>query len=100
MLLALAVVCTAFGFTVQPLAQKALSLETTSIICAFNPLTAASLGWLFLGDDLGNLGLLGAVLILSGIILPNITWPNFSHPKKLFLLYDESTSHISPPTHR
>ena len=33
----------------QPLAQKALSSETTSIICALNPLTAAGLGWLFLG---------------------------------------------------
>lgn len=75
MLLALAVVCTAFGFTVQPLAQKALSSETTSIICALNPLTAAGLGWLFLGDNLGSMGLVGAVLILSGIILPNMTWP-------------------------
>ena len=73
----------------QPLAQKALSSETTSIICALNPLTAAGLGWLFLGDDLGDLGFVGAVLILSGIILPNITWPKFLQSKKLFLLHDD-----------
>jgi len=73
MLLALAVLCTAFGFTVQPIAQKPLSSESAGIICAVNPLTTAVLGWLLMGDAFGVTGIAGAVLILAGIILPNET---------------------------
>lgn len=73
MLLALAVLCTAFGFTVQPVAQKPLSSESAGIICAINPLSTAVLGWLLMGDALGISGMTGAVLILAGIILPNVS---------------------------
>ena len=72
MLLALAVLCTAFGFTIQPVAQKPLSSETSGIICAVNPLTTAVLGWLLMGDSLGISGMIGAILIITGIILPNV----------------------------
>ena len=78
MLFVLVVVCSAFGFTMQPIAQKPLSSETTGIIIAINPLTTAILGWLFMGDNLGSIGVMGAVLIISGIILPNLTWPKFT----------------------
>ncbi|MBQ9014501.1 MAG: DMT family transporter [Firmicutes bacterium] len=71
-LVALAVLCTAFGFTMQPVAQKPLSSETTGIICALNPLTTAVLGWLLLGENLGLAGIAGAALILGGIVLPNL----------------------------
>ena len=71
-LAALALLCTAFGFTMQPVAQKPLSSETTGIICALNPLTTAVLGWLLLGESLGASGIAGAILILAGIILPNV----------------------------
>lgn len=72
MLIALAVLCTAFGFTIQPVAQKPLSSESAGIICAINPLTTAVLGWLLMGDSLGVSGIIGAVLIIAGIILPNV----------------------------
>lgn len=72
MLLALAVLCTAFGFTVQPIAQKPLSSESAGIICAINPLTTAVLGWLLMGDALGASGTAGAVLIIAGIVIPNV----------------------------
>lgn len=71
-LIALAVLCTAFGFTMQPVAQKPLSSEATGIICALNPLTTAVLGWLLLGEALGASGMAGAVLILCGIAGPNL----------------------------
>ena len=77
MLLALAVICTAFGFTIQPVAQKPLSSESAGIICAINPLTTAVLGWLLMGEALGISGITGAVLIIMGIILPNIHLPGF-----------------------
>ena len=71
-LLALAVLCTCFGFTLQPVAQKPISSETAGIICALNPLTTTVLGWLILGEALGASGLAGAVLILTGLLLPNL----------------------------
>ena len=77
MLMALAVLCTAFGFTIQPVAQKPLSSESAGIICAINPLTTAVLGWLLMGDALGFSGMAGAVLIIMGIILPNVHLPGF-----------------------
>ena len=77
MLSALAILCTAFGFTIQPVAQKPLSSESAGIICAINPLTTAVLGWLLMGDALGSSGIAGAVLIIMGIILPNIHLPRF-----------------------
>ena len=72
LLLGLTLLCTAFGFTMQPVAQKPISSETAGIIGALNPLTTAILGWLLLGEMLGASGILGAVLIISGILLPNL----------------------------
>ena len=72
LLLILAIVCTAFGFALQPVAQKPLTSESAGIICAVNPLTTAVMGWLFMGDVLGLSGIVGAALIITGIVLPNM----------------------------
>lgn len=72
LLLILAVICTAFGFALQPVAQKPLTSESAGIICAVNPLTTAVMGWLFMGDALGLSGIVGAALIITGIVLPNM----------------------------
>ena len=72
LLLILAIVCTAFGFALQPVAQKPLTSESAGIICAVNPLTTAVMGWLFMGDALGLSGIVGAALIITGIVLPNM----------------------------
>ena len=72
LLLILAIVCTAFGFALQPVAQKPLTSESAGIICAVNPLTTAIMGWLFMGDALGLTGIVGAALIITGIVLPNM----------------------------
>ena len=70
-LIALAVLCTCFGFAVQPVAQKPITSETTGIICSLNPLTTAVLGWWLLDETLGIGGIIGSLLIIGGIILPN-----------------------------
>jgi drug/metabolite transporter (DMT)-like permease len=71
-LLMLAVICSAFGFTMQPVAQKYISTETAGILIALNPLTSAVLGNIILGEAFGVKGLTGSVLIICGIMLPNI----------------------------
>lgn len=71
-ILMLAVVCSCFGFTFQPVAQRCLPEDCAAQFCALNPLTASTLGVLFLGEKPGVPGIAGAALILSGIVLQNV----------------------------
>ncbi len=72
-LMGLVIFCSCFGFTMQPLAQEPLSSETAGIISALNPMTAALMGWLLLNEVLGVKGVIGSVLILTGILLPDLS---------------------------
>lgn len=69
MVIYLAVVCTGFGFTLQPVAQSRLTAERAGLLTAVNPMSAAVMGSIFLKERLGVTGLIGAVLIISGIII-------------------------------
>lgn len=65
----LSVVCTCFGFTLQPLAQSRCSAEKAAVFCALNPLVAAVIGVLVLGEafDMGDMA--GLVLVLLSIVV-------------------------------
>ena len=65
----LAIVCSVFGFTLQPYAQSRTTAERAGMLCALNPVTAAVLGMVFLGETMTAKGILGAVLIVAGILL-------------------------------
>lgn len=67
-ILALALVCSCFGFTLQPLAQRYTSAERAGQFCALNPLGASILAAVFLDERLGVFGIIGAALILCGIL--------------------------------
>ena len=71
MILMLAVVCSGFGFTLQPVAQRYTTAERTGMFCALSPVTAAILGHLVLKEQFGLSSLLGAILVLAGILLSN-----------------------------
>lgn len=71
-ILGLAVVCTCFGFTLQPVAQRGTTAERAGMFCALSPLSAGLLGVIFLDESLGLQGEAGAALILCGIALPNL----------------------------
>lgn len=64
----LVIACTGFGFTLQPLAQKYLSSEQTSLTIAVDPLVASMLGIVVLGEQVGTAGYLGMALILAAIV--------------------------------
>ena len=66
---ALAVVCTGFGFTLQPLAQSGTTAERAGMFCALNPLVSAVLGIALLHESFTLQRVLGALCILSGILL-------------------------------
>lgn len=69
MVLVLALVCTCFGYTLQPVAQSHTTAARTGMLCALNPIGAAVLGHIFLNEKLGLWGLAGAVFVLFGILL-------------------------------
>jgi len=68
-LILLACVCSCFGFTLQPVAQKYTSAETAGLYCAFGPLGAGILGWICLNEALSIFALIGAILILLSILI-------------------------------
>lgn len=65
----LAVVCTCFGFTLQPMAQSRISAERAGIFCAISPAIATLLGVAVLHENIGFLGIAGLILILSSIVI-------------------------------
>lgn len=70
MLAVLTIVCTGFGFTLQPMAQSHVSADRAGLFCAISPAIAALLGVTVLRERLGALSLLGLALILLSILLP------------------------------
>ena len=69
--LALALICSTVGFTIQPFGQKYISAERAGVLAVFNPLTAAVLGVVFLDEKMTPGMILGAILILIAIVLPS-----------------------------
>lgn len=72
MLAMLVIVCTGFGFTLQPVAQSHVAAERAGLFCAISPALSALLGVFVLHETIGVLGVLGLLLILASIVLPYI----------------------------
>ena len=68
----LAVICTGFGFTLQPVAQRGTTAERAGLFCALNPLTATILGVVVLQENFGLQSLIGGALVLTGILLSKL----------------------------
>lgn len=70
MILLLAVVCSVFGFTLQPVAQKHIQVDRAGMFSALNPLAATFWGYLVLDERITWIKAVGAVFILAGIVIP------------------------------
>lgn len=70
-ILLLAIVCSAFGFVVQSVAQKYTTAEETGFILALEPLFAAIFSFIAIGEVLSAREWLGALLIFTGVLLAN-----------------------------
>lgn len=75
----LAVVCSSIGTALQPVAQRYVPSEKACIFCALNPLSTCIMGWLFLSEWQGVTGIIGAVLILSAIVLSQMPEKTSTH---------------------
>ncbi len=69
--LVLALLCTGFGFTLQPVAQSHLTSQTSGLMCALNPAFASILGVVFLSEPVTLQGVCGAILILTSLFIPH-----------------------------
>lgn len=69
MLLMLILVCSCFGFTFQPLAQKYISVETAGVFSAINPLSTCAVGIIFANEKMGIMKIVGGVLIIFAVLL-------------------------------
>jgi drug/metabolite transporter (DMT)-like permease len=74
-ILALAIVCTGFGFTLQPVAQSHVSAERAGLFCAISPAIATLLGIIVLHESFGIVSILGLILILFSIAFPYLKLP-------------------------
>ncbi len=62
-------ITTALAYVLFFIGVRLIPATTASITALSEPLTAALLAWIFFGEQLGMLGLLGALLLLGIIIL-------------------------------
>lgn len=67
--LGLAFLCSAFGFVMQPVAQKYTTPEHTSLLFALEPVFSSLFAFLFLKETLSAGGYLGAALVLTGVLI-------------------------------
>ncbi len=70
--LALSLLCSAFGFITQPIAQQHTSPTHTGIIFCLEPAFAAFFAFIFLKEILSPRGYFGAFLLLSSILLVEV----------------------------
>jgi drug/metabolite transporter (DMT)-like permease len=77
-ILVLAVICSGFGFTFQPVAQRGTTSERAGFFCALAPVSAGILGHIFLHESLGVQGIIGAALVLTGLLIPHF-WKDAEH---------------------
>jgi len=74
-IIGLGLICSAYGFVVQPMVQRYMSPEKIGLIFSLEPVFSAILSYIFLHEILTGKGYLGAILIFSGIVLSKITIP-------------------------
>lgn len=71
-IIGLGLICSAYGFLVQPIAQRYTSPERIGLIFSLEPVFSAILSYFFLYEVLTVKGYIGAVLIFSGVIISKI----------------------------
>lgn len=72
-ILGLGLICSAYGFVVQPIVQRYTTSEKIGLIFSLEPVFSAILSYIFLHEILGAKGYIGAALIFTGVVFSEIT---------------------------
>lgn len=78
-IICLGLLCSAYGFVVQPIAQKHTTPERIGLIFSLEPVFSAILSYIFLHETLGIKGYIGAVLVFGGVVFSKLKSPNYSN---------------------
>lgn len=70
--LGLALICSAFGFVMQPIAQKHTTPEHTGLLFALEPVSSAIFAFIFFREVLSIRAYVGAALVLLSVFLSSI----------------------------
>jgi drug/metabolite transporter (DMT)-like permease len=70
-ILGLALICSAYGFVMQPIAQRYTTPEDTGFLFSLEPIFSAIFAFIFLHENMGLQGYLGALVILAGVFIAN-----------------------------
>ena len=68
----LGLICSAYGFVVQPIAQKYAAPEKIGLIFSLEPVFSAILSFIFLHEILPLRGYIGAALIFTAVVLSEL----------------------------
>jgi len=68
-ILGLALICSAYGFVMQSVAQKYSTPETVGFLFSLEPIFSAVFAYIFLKEILGIASYIGAVLIIIGVFI-------------------------------
>lgn len=74
-IICLGLICSAYGFVVQPIVQRYTSPERIGLIFSLEPVFSAILSYIFLHEVLDVKGYIGAAFIFSGVVLSKLTIP-------------------------
>ncbi|PKG22677.1 DMT family transporter [Niallia nealsonii] len=80
-ILGLALICSAYGFVMQPIAQKYTTPESVGFLFSLEPVFTAIFAFIFLQEIIMIQEYLGALFILVGVFLANSTSKN----KKIYI---------------
>lgn len=83
-IIGLGLICSAYGFVVQPIAQRYTSSERIGLIFSLEPVFSAILSYIFIHEVLNVKGYIGAALIFSGVVISKITKIKFFSRKEIF----------------
>lgn len=71
-IIGLALICGAFGFAAQPVAQKYTTPEHTALILSLEPVFSALFAFVFLQERLSGRGYIGAALVFCGVLAASV----------------------------
>ena len=69
----LGLICSAYGFVVQPIAQRYTTAENIGLIFSLEPVFSALLSYLFLHEILALRGYIGAAMIFGAVVFTELS---------------------------